>query len=1350
MIGRTVSHYRIVDTVGGGGMGMVYKAVDIRLERIVALKFLSPQLSADPRAKQRFLSEARSASLLDHPNIGTIYEIDEEPDAGLFIAMAYYDGPSLDRIVASGPVPLDRALEIVAQVAGALARAHARGIVHRDIKPANILMTSSGIAKVIDFGIAKVASAALTATGGTFGTPAYMAPEQIRGDVDHRTDIWALGVVLYQMLTGRLPFGGDNAYGQAAAILSDPMRPCDEWVPAPAVEMIDRMLAKSAADRYPTMDAVAAAARAILATMGAVDGSDWPTAARAGAVDGGQTDATPTATPYTSEGTAERRQVTVLVSGLGDVAALAERLDPEDLHEVLIAYQAVCGDVVRRLDGHLAQATDDELVVYFGYPSAHEDDGKRAVRCGLEIVQAVKTIPHRLVSTVPALNGVALNATVGVHTGTIISGDRRSARTAGPTGNVANVASRTREIAVADQVVVTADTHRIIRRAFYCEELGIAPARGSTKAIGVYRVVAEVGSRHPADDDVSASPLIGRGRELELLLERWRSARDGVGQVVLVTGEAGIGKSRLVASLRSAIGDEPHLRLDCQCSAYHRNTPFHPFIELLRRMVGFDRADLAEGERLPLLASALAHHGITDASEQALFASLLSVTAPSPRDALQAGARQLKLRTLNALSRFLLNAAGFDALLLVVEDLHWIDPTSLELLALLVDRAPAGRTLMLQTCRPEFEVPWSGLPQVTSVSLARLARDQVATLVRLVTSGKSVPAEVVAQIAATTDGIPLFVEELTKALIESGALRETPDSYVLTAPLSSIDVPTTIQDSLIARLDRLPTAKPLAQLASVLGREFRYPWLAAISPVGEAVLQQDLARLVGAGLLQQRGVAPLAVFAFKHALVKDAAYQSLVRADRQQYHRRVADTFVTKFAGDPEVGPELIAHHYTEAGNPDAASRFWQLAGQRALERSHDVEAVAQLTRGLELVRKLPVDRARQVRELAIQLARAAALRATQGFAAPATGAAYTEARELALAVADSNRLITALNGLYAYHMVRAEHAQARPVAEDLVRLADQLRDETHQMIGQRALGAVLFHIGSPEIARGHLEKSLQAYDPEKHAHLATLLGTDHGETAMSFLSLALWVLGQPDQALAMQLGALAHAERLRHLHTIAQALTYVCFVRLLRRESAEVRESARRLVTLSDEHSFPLMAATGRFWEAWAIAEGGDSSLRVHQMEQAAAAWWGTGAQTYRSFAETLIADARLRAGDVDGAARLLQIASDRTTDSDERWAEPELLRVRGELALARDDTSGARALFESAVACAGMQRARMWSIRAATSLARCLTSEGRPAEARDLLAPLLSTVDEGRATLDLVEAQHVLQTAERGCALT
>src|SRR5262245_6113063 len=443
-------------------MGMVYKAVDTRLERVVALKFLPPHLSADLRAKERFISDARSAPLLDHPNIGTIYEIDEEPEAGLFIAMAYYDGPSLDRLLSAGRLPVDRALDIVVQVGGALARAHARGIVHRDIKPANILMTSSGIAKVIDFGIAKVASATLTGTASTLGTPAYMAPGQIRGDVDHRTDIWALGVVFYQMLNGRLPFAGDSGYRQAAAILYDPMVRCDESLPAAAVQIVDRMLAKSPSDRYASMDAVVADARALLATMNTVGGTDWPTTlAHVRANDVEATGQTYVATAHASERMAERRQVTVLVCGLVDAAALADRLDPEDLHELLLAYQAACGEIVRRLDGHLAHATDDELVVYFGYPSAHEDDGRRAVRCGLEMVDAVRGLPGQLAATVPVLHGLALSATVGVHTGTIISGDRRGGRAPALTGNVASVASRTREIAAADQVVITADTYRI-------------------------------------------------------------------------------------------------------------------------------------------------------------------------------------------------------------------------------------------------------------------------------------------------------------------------------------------------------------------------------------------------------------------------------------------------------------------------------------------------------------------------------------------------------------------------------------------------------------------------------------------------------------------------------------------------------------------------------------------------------------------------------------------------------------------------------------------------------------------------------------------------------------------------
>jgi predicted ATPase len=378
-----------------------------------------------------------------------------------------------------------------------------------------------------------------------------------------------------------------------------------------------------------------------------------------------------------------------------------------------------------------------------------------------------------------------------------------------------------------------------------------------------------------------------------------------------------------------------------------------------------------------------------------------------------------------------------------------------------------------------------------------------------------------------------------------------------------------------------------------------------------------------------------------------------------------------------------------------------------------------------------------------MQIARAAGLRATRGFAAEATGTAYEEARVLATAAGDSNALITTLNGLYAYHLVRAEHAQARPVAEELLRLATQLGDATHQMLAHRALGAVLFHTGSADAGRSHLEQSLAAYDPEKHARLATLLGTDHAETAMSFLSLALWVLGRPDQALRMQLGALAHAERLGHLHSIAQALTYLCFVRLLRREPAAAEESAVRLVALADEHSFPLMAATGRFWAAWALSKRGDLPLGIERMEQAAADWWATGAQTYRSFAETVMAEARLAVGDLDAAGLLLQAASARVAASDERWAEPELMRIRGELERARGDEEAALGLFHAAIDRAATLGAPMWRCRAAASLARCLMATGRTAEARDALAPLLDEMPEGPDTQDVTEVKDILRSA-------
>ena len=636
---------------------------------------------------------------------------------------------------------------------------------------------------------------------------------------------------------------------------------------------------------------------------------------------------------------AERRQLTVLFCDLVGSTALSAQLDPEDLREVVRAYQDTCTKVIARFDGHIAQYLGDGLLVYFGYPQAHEDDAQRAVRAGLGILEALGQLNTRLeqeglrpAPTQSRQRGVHLAARLGIHTGLVVVGDvgggTRQEQLA--LGETPNLAARLQGIAAPNTLVISATTFQLLGGFFACQPLGTPPLKGQAQPLAVYRVLYEsmARSRLEAAGSTGWTPLVGREQEIGLLRERWAQVKEGAGQVVLLSGEAGIGKSRLVQVLQAQVAAEPQAWLTpCQCSPYYQNTAFYPMIDLLERVaLRFEREE-SPPQKISKLEGFLVQYGLPLAETVPLLAALLSLPLPADYAPLTMSPEQQKQKTLHALLTILLRIAAQQPVLFVMEDLHWVDPTTLEFLSLLVDQGPTARILALCTFRPDFTPPWTGRSHLTQVTVHRLPRRQAAEVIRQVAHGKTLPAEVVEQIVTRTDGVPLFVEELTKMVLESDLLEEREERYELTGPLPPLAIPATLHDSLMARLDRLATVKALAQLGATLGREFSYDLLQAVSPWDEATLRRGLHQLVEAEFLYQQGLPPQATYTFKHALIQDVAYQSLLRSTRQQYHQRIAQALEAQFPETVATQPELVAQHYTAAGCAEQAVRLLAAGG---------------------------------------------------------------------------------------------------------------------------------------------------------------------------------------------------------------------------------------------------------------------------------------------------------------------------------------------------------------------------------------------------------------------------------------
>jgi TOMM system kinase/cyclase fusion protein len=1040
---------------------------------------------------------------------------------------------------------------------------------------------------------------------------------------------------------------------------------------------------------------------------------------------------------------AERRQLTVLFCDLVDSTVLASQLDPEEWREVVRAYQDTCAKVIARYDGHIAQYLGDGLLVYFGYPQAHEDDAPRAVRAGLGMVEAIGQLNTQLGRG----RGVQLAVRLGIHTGLVVVGDVGSGARHEQLalGETPNVAARLQGMAAPNTVVISAATSQLLGGFFAYQSLGTHLLKGIAQPLAVYQVLSESTARNRLDaaGSTSLTPLVGREPEVALLLERWAQVKDGLGQVVLLSGEAGIGKSRLVQGLQEHVATEPQAWLTpCQCSPYYQNTVLYPMIELLERVaLRFDREESSQ-QKLRKLEGFAVQYGLPLAETVPLFAALLSLPLTVDYAPLSITPEQQKQRTLHALLTILLRIAAQQPVLFIMEDLHWVDPSTLELLTLLVDQGPTARILAVFTCRPDFSPPWTGRSHLTQVTLNRLPRRQAAEMTGRVAHGKALPPEVVEQVVAKTDGVPLFVEELTKMVLESGLLQERAERYELSGPLPPLAIPTTLHDSLMARLDRLATVKAMAQLGATLGREFAYDLLQAVAPWDQGTLQQGLHQLVAAEFLYQQGLPPQATYRFKHALIQDAAYQSLLRSSRQQYHQHIAQVLEARFPDIRETQPELLAHHYTEAGLMAQAIPYWQQAGQRALRRSANVEAIEHLTRGLDILKTLPDTPAHAQRELDLQVALGPALMATKGLAAPEVEYAYTRARELCHQMGETPQLFPVLMGLCMFHRQRGAFQTACQVGKQCLALAQHV-DEPALLEAHCALGVPLFYLGELALSRFHLEQGSALYDLQQCRSHAFRYGLDPGVNCL-LVAWPLWLLGYPDQALARSREALTLAQELSHPYSLAYALQSAMRLHRFRREVQAAREQAEALVTLSNQQGFAQWLAGGAMMCGWALTVQGQEGEGMAQMHHGLTAWRAMGIEAGLPYWLAMLAEAYGSIGQVEAGRRVLAEALALIDTTEERWWEAELHRLKGELLLAlpMDNAAEAEAWLQHALDVARRQEAKSLELRAAMSLARLWQQQGKQAEAHALLAPIYGWFTEGFDTADLQEAKALLET--------
>lgn len=1038
---------------------------------------------------------------------------------------------------------------------------------------------------------------------------------------------------------------------------------------------------------------------------------------------------------------AERRQITVVFCDVVDSSALSEHIDPEDLRDIMRDYREVCDEVVQRFNGHIAQYMGDGVLIYFGFPHAHEDDAHRAAQTGLELINCITTLNQRLLQE----KQLAIEIRVGIHTGLVVvgglgGGDKRCMAL----GETPNIAARLQHLAQPNTVIVSANTYRLIRNDFDANPLGEHKLKGFTRSYQIFQLLNESDKfnqqRLPYSHD--QTPLIGREQEAALLLDRLEQAKIGAGQVVLLSGEAGIGKTRLTQYISDQVKSAPHFMLKCCGSPYYQNSYLHCAIGVLKRFLDLDN-DLSLEAKIKYLEQPLAEFGLPLTDTVPLLAELLGIQIPDDRyPKLQLTPQQRKQKTIDSLLALVMAMSSVKPVFIIIEDLQWVDPTTLELIGKLIEQIPTSKVFALLTYRMEFTSPWTSRSHLSHITINRLTRKQTGRMIRRIANNKRLPIDIFQEIINKTDGTPFFIEELTKMVLESECLHEGEEFYELTGPIENLAIPSTLQDSLMARLDRLGPEKELAQLSATLGREFGHSLLKAVAQK-DTDFELKLHNLVDAELLFQHGLPPIASYTFRHALVHEVAYQSLLKKTRQQYHQHISHIIIKQFPQIVSSSPEIVAHHCSEAGSHDAAIQYWILAGKSAIQHFALIDAVAHLRKALEASSKLDDAQLAIEYELAIQPLLGLTYMMNEGYGSANVEKSFQRAFQLCQQVEASATLSTILSGLWEYYVVRAELETAHELAMKLLSIAKQSKDEALQREAQRALGSTYFWQGNYTDANKHLERGLNTQSPATDAiKNLNSYSQDPQVANLANACCVLWLMGFPEQALKKSQGAIQLANSLNHSFSQTYANIFTAIFHQLCGDVDATRRHAQKSVQLSEQYDFGFWKATGMMLNLWVCLQQEPNSTQIEEYETILQQYRRSGSRLALSYFQSLLCDIYLSVHDYENAMRILDIAIAEAEQQGVLFYASELYRLKA-LACAGIDPSQTEVIepyLLRSIELAQHQNAKGLELRACMSLSRSWQAKGRSQEAAVLLGNCLHHFNEGFTTRDLQQARTLL----------